>query len=216
MRREEVILLEEIDMDEGDDYGGLPEKEYATAEESRAAVESLSDEDYLKLMVIARSFCRRRRLGADQCEPGELLNEAVSRTLAHDRRWPKGVISIVRHLDRAMESISGHAVAHAKVKTNAIAQLAAEDVGRHPDEPHRFTRATAEERLIYAEHLGEIETAFAGAPTALAVLMLRAKGYSEPEIKVRLGITSKQYESARKKIEREFVKHAFSLEGVIL
>src|SRR5690242_2696039 len=85
--------------------------EYASTEESRTAISSLSDDDYIKLMVIAAFFCCERCLRRDQLEPEELLGEAISRTLEGERKWRKTRVSIVRHLDRCMESISGHVVA---------------------------------------------------------------------------------------------------------
>ena len=101
--------------------------EYASTEESRVAISTLSDDDYIKLMIIAAFFCGERRLRRDQLEPEELLGEAISRTLAGDRKWRKNRVSIVRHLDRCMESISGHAVAQEKAKTELGAAVLADE-----------------------------------------------------------------------------------------
>ena len=62
-------------------------------------------------MMIAASFCRQRRLARSVSEPSELLNQAVLKTLECEdgKQWNKK-ISMVRHLDRAMENISGHLV----------------------------------------------------------------------------------------------------------
>src|SRR5208283_886361 len=81
--------------------------QHATAEEVGRAVESLSKDDYAKLMLIARSFCKSRRFSTSVMEPEELLAEAFAKTLQLDKKWNKR-ISFIRHLDRAMENISGH------------------------------------------------------------------------------------------------------------
>src|SRR5579871_5279143 len=82
-------------------------KQYATGEEVEAAIKSLTDTDHTKLMLIAESFCRRRKFSSSVLEPKELLGEAVLKTLQLRKKWNKQ-ISMVKHLDRAMENISGH------------------------------------------------------------------------------------------------------------
>src|ERR1051326_2960455 len=81
--------------------------QHATAEEVAKAIEGLSNDDYAKLMLIAGSFCKSRRLSTSVMEPQELLAEAFAKTLQLNKKWNKR-ISFIRHLDRAMENISGH------------------------------------------------------------------------------------------------------------
>lgn len=57
-----------------------PER-YASIAEVRKAIHSLSDIDYVKLMIVARYFCKQRRLRPELLEPQELLHEAIKRTL---------------------------------------------------------------------------------------------------------------------------------------
>src|SRR5258706_4994619 len=80
---------------------------YASAEEVEVAVLGLTNDDHAKLLLIARSFCKNSRLYTSVMEPEELLAEAFAKTLQVEKKWNKR-ISIVRHLDRAMENISGH------------------------------------------------------------------------------------------------------------
>src|SRR5260370_32184909 len=90
----------------------VPEsQQYATRVEVEEALGALADADYVKLIMIAALFCSKRRLALSVCEPKELLNQAVLKTLECEdgKRWNKKV-SMVRHLDRAMENISGHLV----------------------------------------------------------------------------------------------------------
>src|SRR4051794_16033000 len=73
--------------------------QYATHGEIEAALDALSDADYSKLMMIAASYCRQRRLTFNASEPKELLNQAVLKTLECEegKRWNKNV-TMVRHL----------------------------------------------------------------------------------------------------------------------
>lgn len=176
--------------------------EYASSAESRAAVSALSDDDYIKLMVIAAFFCRERRLRRDQLEPEELLGEAISRTLAGDRKWRKNRVNIVRHLDRCMESISGHAVAQEKAKTEMSQAVFADEFDEKTQAPRATQRADAEMRALAIDELEQIRDLFKRSPIAFQVLQLKAGGHTESEITLKLGIGKKGYEAARKKIER--------------
>lgn len=176
--------------------------EYASTEESRAAIATLSDDDYIKLMVIAAFFCRERCLRRDQLEPEELLGEAISRTLEGERKWRKNRVGIVRHLDRCMESISGHVVAKEMAKTQMGEAIFTEEFDQKTQSPRTTQRADAETRIAAVDELERIRMLFVDSPTAFQVLQLKAEGHTESEITLKLGIGKKGYEAARKKIER--------------
>jgi hypothetical protein len=179
-----------------------PHDEYASVEETRVAITALSNDDYIKLMVIASFFCHKRGLRHSQLEPDELLSEAMFRTLNGERRWRKDRVSIIRHLDRCMESISGHVVAGEVAKAKMSATMLAADFDEKKQSPRATQRADAEEHISALDELKRIRTHLAESPIALQVLLLRAEGYTESEITLRLGIGKKGYEAARKKIER--------------
>lgn len=176
--------------------------EYASVEESRVAISTLSNDDYIKLIIIAAFFCRVRGLRRDQMEPDELLSEAIFRTLNGERRWRKDRVSILRHLDRCMESISGHAVAKEVAKANMSEAILATQFDEKKHSPRATQRADAEERVSALDELEIIHAHLAESPIALQVLQLKAEGYTESEITLKLGIGKKEYEAARKKIER--------------
>lgn len=83
--------------------------QYATRAEVEAGLAALNASDHAKLAIIAAFFCKERRLALSVIEPQELLSEAVLKTLQCEegKRWSKKV-SLLKHLDRAMENISGH------------------------------------------------------------------------------------------------------------
>ena len=200
---------------DGDGDASVPEHEYASSEEAAAAIAALTDDDNLKLMLVARIHWRERQL-RDAMSPEDLLQEAIVRTLVTSgrrRRWRRAVVSIVEHLDRTMESISGHAVGAAVAEAEFLDQLSTEGFDARTETPRRFHRAEAEDRLLAREQLEQIEQCFQGAKPAFDLLRLRAEGYSESEITERLGMNKRSYEAARKKAEREVAKYVVRSES---
>lgn len=85
--------------------------EYATPEEVANAINELTSADYKKLMWAATDWWVRRHLQSRWAEPVDLLHDAVTVTLMGKKHWRKSSVTIVKHLNRAMENISGHLVA---------------------------------------------------------------------------------------------------------
>jgi hypothetical protein len=183
-----------------------PER-YASIAEVRKAIHSLSDIDYVKLMIVARYFCKQRRLRPELLEPQELLHEAIKRTLNGERRWRTEAVSIVRHLDRTMESISGHVVSELVAESDLKRTVFDEGFDTRKNVPRSTARPQAEIQLLALEQLREIEALFQGEPIALAVLHSKADGNSESEIMMQIGIDKRQYEAVRKKIERKVASY---------
>jgi hypothetical protein len=182
------------------------ERRYATAEEVEAAAGALTNEDYTKLMLIATSFCKRRRLEPNVMEPKELLSEAVLRTLRLDKKWNKAV-SFLKHLDRAMENISGHLVRELVRERNKMVAfpngLAPEDTSNADTAQqvsHDETIATREEAET------AIKAVFGDDDIAIRVFKRRVEGYEASEIQSQLCLTGTQYEAIVKRIRRKITK----------
>lgn len=172
-------------------------QEVATPQEARHAIESLGPSDYAKLVLIARSFARTRLQGT-VVEPVDLLHDAIVKTLDGRRRWNKNV-TIIKHLDRIMESDSGHVAEH----------RVAHGAERLPDgelEPAaQLTDPMT--RLSAVEELEDLLDLFANDKMALNLLLLKSHGLSAFEIQRELGIGKTQYETATKRIRRHFAQH---------
>lgn len=199
--------------DDEDDVD-LPEHEYASRDEAAVAIAALTDDEHQRLMMLARIHWKQRRL-RELMRPEELLNEAIVRTLTtgqRPRRWRKAVVTIIEHLDRSMESISGHAVGDAVVEGEVLDAIRSEEIDRRTLMPRRFYRAVAQDQLLAREELQVIEALFTGAPRALAFLRLKGEGYTESEIVKRLSIGKREYEAARKKAERVVAQYALRSE----
>lgn len=191
-------------------FENLPQdrpESYASITEVRQAINSLSDVEYVKLMMAAQYFCNQRRLRPERLEPQELLNEAIKRTLNGERRWRSETVGIVRHLDRTMESISGHAIYDVVAESDFKRAVLNEEFDTRKNLPRSLGQPQAEIRLLALEQLQEIEALFDDEPTALGVLHARAEGKTESEIMMQLGIDKRQYEAVRKKIERKVASY---------
>jgi DNA-directed RNA polymerase specialized sigma24 family protein len=172
---------------------------YAIAEEVDKALRGLTDDDYIKLMLIARSFCKSRRLSISVMEPQELLAEAFAKTLQLEKKWNKRV-SIIKHLDRAMENISGHLVRKRKKIDTFPEGLEpnAEQRGPHPMEDG------ADEALMRKEEIRAHLKAVFGADTEAAnVFSLRTEGFQAAEIQSNLGLPHTKYEAIARRIRRK-------------
>jgi len=174
-------------------------KTYAGRDEVEKAIRNLSDEDHAKLLMIAKSFCRRRRFSSSVMEPEELLSEAVMKSLQLYKKW-NTKISIVRHLDRAMENISGH-LAGERSKILPFPD------GLRPDGPEPVDDEVpmlAEEVAESAEKSNQLlASVFGDDDEAKAVFVMRANESTIPEILTKHRLTEQQYETITRRIRRK-------------
>ena len=173
-------------------------QQYATSAEVEKGLAALTDADLAKLMMIAASFCKQRHLAPAAIEPTELLSEAVLKTLECEdgKRWSKKV-SLVKHLDRAMENISGHLV---KQRTRIVAF----SDGLQPDNEEDFPTTSPEDGMVEAENaLSLLTSVFGDDLPARDVFAMRAEGARPDEIQNQLKMTPREYETINRRILRK-------------
>lgn len=170
----------------------------ATLEEAREAIESLTDADYAKLMLIARGF-RKARLRGNTVEPEDLLQEAFAKTLDGTRAWNKSV-SILKHLVGVMRSDSSH---EATRRSEWSMRPLEGEQGKQEEEIPARPDTALEDRDEFERALHLFET----DEVAQKLLRLKGDGYSASEIQRELGIGNTQYESTLKRIRRHIAKH---------
>jgi len=179
--------------------------QYATSAELEAAFDALSDEEYAKLMTVAQMFCRKRHLSARVLEPEELLSEAVKLTLQRKKRWRKD-ISLIKHLDRAMENISGHTVSRALKSSERIVRFP-DGLGNLRGESESNTHHDSGlARIESQERIAEILAIFGDDTECIRLIQLKAKGYTASEIRKQLGISPTRYETISRRIRRTILK----------
>ncbi len=181
-------------------------EEVATAKEVEWAIWELSPEDLEKLMLIANHFCRSRGLSNRTMDPKELFGEAIRCTLTLQKKWRRG-ISIIRHLDRAMENISGHTLDRAHRESAPVDRegnvVAIEDVAVATD--------SVSDEVELNETYNIVRKAFADDPEAWSVLKLRMTEHSAQQIRKQLNLSDCEYESVAKRIRRQSMKLRFKI-----
>ena len=171
---------------------------YATREEAHDAIQNLQESDFAKLMVIARFFARKRKLAAVDAEPEDLLQEAIAKTLDGRRRWSREV-SMIRHLDRVMESDSGHIVERRDVEAKRRRE--------HMYDPDLLPEPASlepnpEARVRNRDALDNALASFAGDERALQLIRLKGDDLSASEIRRQLGMRKTEYDTVTKRIRR--------------
>lgn len=184
----------------------MPNDEYATQEEVKYAIKAFTDADHQKLMLIA-GFWHRARFPLSEriISPSDILGEAIKRSLDGTRKWRKGTVSILRHLDRVMESVSGHILEKRIVEHRGKEELKHTQQGK--------CQPNLEAQLVARNLLQVLGSRFDGDEMALSILRLRALGKTPEEVCAELQITGTDYDTVRKRILEKFVQYAKMVKG---
>lgn len=172
------------------------DEQLATPQEVRSAIQDLQNADYSKLMIIAEYFAKYRLKGTVS-EPGDLLHRAIVKTIDGRRHWNRQ-FSIIKHLDRVMESDSSHEAERVARDLSQRPKDNVEPVDRQP---------SPEARLLVRDELKDLLNLFAGDEIALELLHLKSDDLSPSEIRLALGMTKVEYETVTKRIRRRLAKH---------
>jgi DNA-directed RNA polymerase specialized sigma24 family protein len=166
------------------------------------ALQAITDADHVKLMLIARAFCKSRKLSTGAIEPEELLSEAILKTCQMDKQWNKA-ISFVRHLDRAMENISGHLV---RERTKIVPFQDGLSADKGQGGANLGQEAPDNSLAVREETQALLKNVFGDDEPDSRVFVLRAEGFNVPEILSKLHLSDSQYEAIGRRIRRKISK----------
>ncbi len=184
-------------MSAGQTHELKPEGQFATPEEARQAIVGLCATDYAKLMLIATGFARKRVVGT-VIEPKDLLHDAITKTLDGRRKWRR-TVSILKHLDRIIESDSGHVAEQTQAHRTVAMPEGEEGL---LDRRHR-PEDVIESRDAFDQALRK----FDGDEIAMEIIRLKGDGFSASEIQRELAMSKTQYETATRRIRRRVAQH---------
>lgn len=196
-------------------------KRFATADEVRAAIEALTDEEFGRLRRAASAFL----YGSEYKDPLELMNEAVARTMRgasekEGRHWPLRV-PFMAFLINTMSSVAdGSADSPLQANTDYLLDLVPDGVSPHDFavEPLRTPSVEAvleneEEQAATAAHAAQvfsaIENYFADDDDVLMLVLCLREGHRPREIHEIAGLTLTQYNTARRRLSRGLTKLGF-------
>lgn len=175
---------------------------YATYSDLLAAFAALADSDLIAL----RKAATRLLDGTQYSEPADLLHEALTRCLDGRRQWPLDV-SFPLFLSNAMKSIASADRAHRKAWRSISAQ---DDSNEWSDDWLGGASArSVEEEALEMERLTAIRAgsdairkAFANDSDATEVIKGWMEEQTANEVISIQGLSTRDYDSARKRIQR--------------
>jgi DNA-directed RNA polymerase specialized sigma24 family protein len=184
---------------------GEEKQGFRSVEDALAAIEALSDADWIRLQKAAHYWAEGNWLESAD----DLLNEAMARVLESTRHWPQDV-AFTTFLRNAMRSIAEESRRQRDESLVAVeADLLVDEEDEGPVAGAADDRPSPEAFLIEASDrdrdrkiLAEIEALFADDEDALAVVMGLSEGRSAKEIQELFGIDEKRYDTTRRRMRR--------------
>jgi DNA-directed RNA polymerase specialized sigma24 family protein len=161
-----------------------------------AAFVGLPVEDLQKLKQIARL----RSYGLPISTWEDLLQEALFRALSGVRQWPKSV-SFLAFLAQTMRSIASDERKQVQDIANESGDGVEDGLAKDINDI-AITTITPESQALARSSLSEIETLFKKDSDAMRVLEGLALGMSPNEIQTSSKMTSTQYATTQKRIQR--------------
>jgi RNA polymerase sigma-70 factor (ECF subfamily) len=175
---------------------------YASVDEVKAAFIGLSGEDLLKLKQIARL----RSIGLPTSTWEDLLQEALFRAFTGARQWPVSV-PFLAFLAQTMRSISADERRRSQdVEVISEADLDVDENSTKHINNVAVTTITPESLVAARSALREIEQLFVGDREALQILEGLTLGSTPAEVQSASGMTTVQYSTAQKRIQRALAK----------
>lgn len=180
---------------------------YASPAEAAAAVSKLTDDDIVRLQLIARTFFKHRRLRDSWGSPDELFHEAIVQTIAPDgrKKWRKEV-DFVLHLRQVMRNLSGHAAG----KEQRRAEIRAGELQTNLFEAQRLMvdRNPVEEAAIAKDQVRRLRRFFGDDQEAFAYVVHRhLEGMTESETGLTLGLDNRRLEAVARRARRKIVAY---------
>lgn len=177
----------------------------ATPDEILKAIEALTEGQLVKLQRYAKYRMRglgRKAAGRDH---EDLLTEAMTATLAGNRRWNSQAIDFFTHLVGVMRSISSHwaeqfSPQEAYLESEIFSPGSNREGSLFINEPSDVPSA---DRVMSAkEEVRRIEAHFASDPLIPKLLDGLKEGLTGPELQARYHLTKRAYETGMKRLRR--------------
>lgn len=177
------------------------QRNVATPAQVAQAFSTLSSRDQQALRQIAKL----RAIGLQSMTWEDLLHEALYRALAGARLWPLNV-NLVAFLAQTMRSIASEERGRATSEpVDYSAEHGAKVEAPSPLESVADAR-TPESDLVTRQAISKVEAIFAGDLEALHLIHGLAEGLTPAETQARSGMTTVQYASAQRRIQRALAR----------
>ena len=171
-----------------------------TVQEIAALLDTFSGADLARAKRIAALYCQ----GLDGWMPDDLLQEAFTKFLAGDRRWPLGEHPLVV-LKTAMHSIASNARKRNRISPidgSVVLDPSAELDGGMAAVVGSRTTITPEDEVSGRQQLATVYEAIAGDEDLELLAMAWADGLRGNEAGRELGWDKQKYDAARNRLNR--------------
>ena len=185
----------------------VPEERAATPEQVRAALDALTEADWLRVEAFASWRVRglgRRAAGRAQ---KDLVHEAVLATLDGTRSWDHDKVDFLGYLIGAMRSISDNWGRRFKETEPVLeADLARDASSQSALDRVPAAHASPEEQLEVDEQREAIRRLFADDPVVTLIIDEIEEGAKFTEIRERHGIAENDLSAALKRVRRRIAR----------
>lgn len=175
----------------------VPNRTYATDEEVEEALSNLSDEDFLRLELLAESLVSYSEI----VSPEKLWKETVESALTLSRKWPTDVKFVIFFFN-AMRSIAD---GYRKKQTRMFRLFDNDDLNPDSGSPEEQLLESEHEKFVQARYQ-EIWELFSDDDMAEAILLGREDNMSPKEIQENFEISETQYASTLRRMRRKISK----------
>ena len=176
---------------------------HATTAEVAAALVALSGADLVRLKRIAQL----RSTGLSPVNWEDLVNEAVARSLAGARAWPRSIpfIAFLAQTIRSIASEERRRLDHEQTCVEADLRSGEDD--DQPIAGLAVNHITPERELIARKTLKDIENLFHDDQEAKSILHGFGQGATPEQIQASAALTPTQYASAQRRIRRRLARY---------
>lgn len=186
----------------------LVDKRVLRPAQTARALELLSNTDLLRLKTVARVYARGL---SPEGVWEDMLQEAITRVLTGSRRRPEGV-GMVPFVAGILRSLRAHYWSRARREPRED-QLRIDAPHDECSTHNLVDPAPGPERALEArQHLTLIKVLFAADWAVLKILEGLGEGLSAEEIRLSVGLSKTDYDSARKRMRRTVLKEGLTCE----
>ena len=186
----------------------------ASNAEIEEAINNLSDAEWRKLKNYASLKALKKGRKAIEADGEDLLSEAITRTLEGERVWKKDKTDFMFHLTTSMDSISSHYKEGAYLECEFSFKNDEGNLRNTISEMSSPNEMSVDDSNFYNQVIEWIEKALSTNEKDLEVFYSLHYGQTGKEIQQSLGMSDKEFNTSRKRIERllkkirEMIKNA--------
>lgn len=176
---------------------------FASVEEAKAACESLTEDQHMRLMLAAKRYARGLGETLEGQSAGDLLQEAYLRTFHGSRQWRRSRVDFVGHLLGVMRSVASDWRRRRGTSPLVSTPTPSTTKGVEGDlDGVADSRASSESLLDAAQRVARLWAAFDGDEGVKCLLLGLQDAMKPAEIRELWEMSVQDYDAAWKRLKR--------------